>query len=243
MINKFKRLLSEKKYGKLVLILTAILAVFTLIILAIYFIGKLLIANFDTIAFGLAVVSVAVYYINKHFESRNEDKERKCEYRKEVKAANERHQREIELLAAENSNNLIRKYLYAVLNETAATLNLVAPKSYTALDSQIPPSDNGRFVILHYVCQKNGDIDTAYISEVLNMNIRQKLSAGDFSELSTSAYIYEGRSYPIIIVDNIVDVGAYINIAVVICNEAYCEHICNKSIADRMFIDTGDKDF
>ncbi len=242
-MKKIKQLLVEKKYGKLALILTAILAVFTLIILAVYFIGKLLIANFETIAFGLAVVSVAVYCINKYFDCRNEDKERKCEYRKEVKAANERHQREIELLAADNSNNLIRKYLYAVLNETAATLNLVAPKSYTALDSQIPPSDNGRFVILHYVCQKNGDIDTAHISEVLNVCICQKLNAGEFTELSTSAYIYEGRSYPIIIVDNIVDVGAYINIDVVICNEAYCEHICNKSIATTKFIDLKDKDF
>ncbi len=243
MINKIKRLLSEKKYGKLVLILTAILAVFTLIILAIYFIGKLLIANFDTITFGLAIISVAVYYINKYFDTRKEDKERKYEHRKEVIAANERHQREIALIAAENSYNTIRKCLYTVLNEAATTLNLVAPKSYTALDSQIPPSDNGRFVILHYVCQKNGDIDTAHISEVLNVCICQKLNAGEFTELSTSAYIYEGRSYPIIIVDNIVDVGAYINIDVVICNEAYCEHICNKSIATTKFIDLKDKDF
>ncbi len=243
MINKFKQLISEKKYGKIAIIATCILIAIAIIVLVTFYVGKLLIENFDTIALGIAIVSVAFYYIHKYFANREDARLHNAAHRMEVKEAAEKQQREAELISAESSYNTVRKCLYTVLCETASTLNLVAPKSYTALDSNVHTSDNGRFVILHYVCQKNGDIDTAVISEVLNMRIGQKLSAGDFTELSTSAYIYEGRSYPILMINGIVDVGAYINIDVVICNEAYCEYLRNKSNSGKPPFDHNDKDF
>lgn len=243
MINKFKQLISDKQYGKLALMGIITLATIAAIVLVTFYVGKLLIENFDTIALGIAIVSVAFYYIHKYFANREEVRSHNAAHRKEVKEAAEKQQREAELISAESSYNTIRKCLYTVLSETASTLNLVPPKSYTALDSNVHTSDNGRFVILHYVCQKNGDIDAAVISEVLNMRIGQKLSAGDFTELSTSAYIYEGRSYPIIMIDSIIDVGAYISIDVVICNEAYCEYLRNKSNSGKPPFDHNDKDF
>lgn len=243
MIKKFKQLISDKQYGKLALMGIITLATIAAIVLVTFYVGKLLIENFDTIALGIAIVSVAFYYIHKYFANREEVRSHNATHRKEVKEAAEKQQREAELISAESSYNTVRKCLYTVLNETASTLNLVAPKSYTALDSQVHTSDNGRFVILHYVCQTNGDIDTAVISEVLNMRIGQKLSAGDFTELSTSAYIYEGRSYPIIMIDSVIDVGAYINIDVVISNEAYCEYLRNKSNSGKPPFNHNDKDF
>lgn len=243
MINKFKQLLSDKQYGKLALIVIFALAAIAATVLVTYFVGKLLVDNFDTIALGISILAVAFYFIHKFFANREEARIHSAAHRKNVKEAAEKQQREAELISAESSYNTVRKCLYTVLNETASTLNLVAPKSYTALDSQVHTSDNGRFVILHYFCQTNGDIDTAVISEVLNMRIGQKLSAGDFTELSTSAYIYEGRSYPIIMIDSVIDVGAYINIDVVICNEAYCEYLRNKSNSGKPPFDHNDNDF
>jgi len=243
MINKFKQLLSDKQYGKLALIVIFALAAIDAIVFVVFLIGKLIANNFETIVSGLVIVIVAYFLIHEFFANRKELRLQNSIHRKEVKEAAEKQQREAELISAESSYNTVRKCLYTVLNETASTLNLVAPKSYTALDSQVHTSDNGRFIILHYVCQKNGDIDTAVVSEVLNMRIGQKLSAGDFTELSTSAYIYEGRSYPIIMIDSIIDVGAYISIDVVICNEAYCEYLRNKSNSGKPPFVPKDNDF
>lgn len=238
-----KKFFSNKTPLQIALIIGGGIALVALIILLAFGIGNLLVKKFDEIVFGGTILFVAIYYINKRFKNREEVGLHNAAHRKEVKEAAEKQRREAELISAESSYNTVRKCLYTVLSETASTLNLVPPKSYTALDSNVHTSDNGRFVILHYVCQKNGDIDTAVVSEVLNMRIGQKLSAGDFTELSTSAYIYEGRSYPIIMIDSVIDVGAYINIDVVICNEAYCEHLCNKSVAERNSIDFKDIDF
>ena len=105
------------------------------------------------------------------------------------------------------------------------------------------PEDNGSYILLHYVCQKRSDVDTDIIKEVLNNRIAQKLRADEFHHLSETYCNYDGRYYPIIMVDDVVDVKAYVNIDMVMTNEAYCEHLCNKFVADRNSIDFKDIDF
>ncbi len=243
MINKFKQLLSDKQYGKLALMGIITLATIAAIVLVTFYVGKLLIENFDTIALGIAIVSVAFYYIHKYFANREEVRSHNAANRKEVKEAAEKQQRDIALMTAENNYSAVGKCLFAVLKDAAATLSLVAPTSLSDLEPQIRVSDNGSYILLHYVCQKRSDVDTDIIKEVLNNRIAQKLRADEFHHLSETYCNYDGRYYPIIMVDDVVDVKAYVNIDMVMTNEAYCEHLCNKFVADRNSIDFKDIDF
>lgn len=146
-------------------------------------------------------------------------------------------------MTAENNYSAVGKCLFAVLKDAAATLSLVAPTSLSDLEPQIRVSDNGSYILLHYVCQKRSDVDTDIIKEVLNKRIAQKLRADEFHHLSDTYCNYDGCYFPIIMVYDVIDVKAYVNIDMVMTNKAYCEHLCNKSIADRNYTDFKDIDF
>ena len=243
MINKFKQLLSDKQYGKLALIVIFALAAIAATVLVTYFVGKLLVDNFDTIALGISILAVAFYFIHKFFANREEARIHSAAHRKEVIKATEKQQHDIDLMTAENNYSAVGKCLFAVLKDAAATLSLVAPTSLSDLEPQIRVSDNGSYILLHYVCQKRSDVDTDIIKEVLNNRIAQKLRADEFHHLSDTYCNYDGRNYPIIMVDDVIDVKAYVNIDMVMTNKAYCEHLCNKSVAERNYTDFKDIDF
>ena len=84
MIKKFKQLISDKQYGKLALMGIITLATIAAIVLVTFYVGKLLIENFDTIALGIAIVSVAFYYIHKYFANREEVRSHNAAHRKDV---------------------------------------------------------------------------------------------------------------------------------------------------------------
>lgn len=243
MIEKIKQAISEKRYGKLALMAIYTLAAIAAIVFVVFLIGKLIANNFETIVSGLVIVIVAYFLIHEFFASRKELRLQNNAHKKEVKEAAEKQQHEKNLLTAENNYAVVGKCLFTVLKEAGATLNLVPPNSLVDLEPQTRVSDNGGYVLLHYVCQIHGDVDVDLIKEVLNNRISQKLRADEFHYLSEPYCLYEGRSYPIIMVDDVVDVKSYVNIDMVMTNKAYCEHLRNKSIAASNYFATNDNDF
>ena len=238
-----KKFFSNKTPLQIALIIGGGIALVALIILLAFGIGNLLVKKFDVIVFGGSILFVAIYYINKHFKHHEDETLHNAAHRKEVKEAAEKQQHENNLMTAENNYAVVGKCLFKVLKEAGATLNLVPPNSLVDLEGQIRVSDNGGYVLLHYICQTNGNVDVDLIKEVLNNRISQKLRADEFHYLSEPYCLYEGRSYPIIMVDDVVDVKSYVNIDMVMTNKAYCEHLRNKSIAASNYFATNDNDF
>ena len=237
-----KNFIINKSHLKTALIILSGIVLIALLLLIAFGIGKLLTEHFEVLAVGGLILSIAIYYINKRFKINKEARLQNAVLGKEaINAAEQQHK--INLETAENNYISVRKCIFVVLREAGASLNLIPPISMTDIDSQIRLSDNGSYVLLHYVCQKNGNVDVKVIQDVLSNKIIQKLRADEFNHLPEPFYPYEGRSYPIIMIDNIIDVGAYINIDVVICNKEYCEHLRHKAAAVNLSISTNDKDF
>lgn len=237
-----KNFITNKSHLKTALIILSGIVLIALLLLIAFGIGKLLTEKFEVIAVGGLILSIAIYYINKRFKINKESRLQNAVLGKEVTNAAEQ-QHKINPETAENNYISVRQCIFTVLREAGTTLNLVPPTSTTDIDSQIRFSDKGSYVLLHYICQKHGNVDVGVIREVLNNRIYQKLRSDEFNHLSETFYLYEGRSYPIIMIDNIIDVGAYINIDVVVSNKDYCEHLRNKAAAVNLSISTDDKDF
>lgn len=241
MKNFFNKILQNRIY-KIILILLGGLALITILLFAAINIGRVLTEKFDVLVLGGTILTAAIYFINKHFKNRKESQLQNAALGKEViNAAEQQHK--INPETAENNYISVRQCIFTVLREAGTTLNLVTPISITDIDSQIRFSDKGSYVLLHYICQKHGNVDVGVIREVLSNRIYQKLRSDEFNHLSETFYLYEGRSYPIIMIDNIIDVGAYINIDVVVCNKDYCEHLRNKAVATNLSIGSNDNDF
>lgn len=237
-----KNFIINKSHLKTALIILSGIVLIALLLLIAFGIGKLLTEHFEVLAVGGLILSIAIYYINRRFKINKEARQQNAALGKEVTNTADQ-QRSINLATAENNYVSVGRCIFTVLREAGSTLNLVSPNSITDIESQIHVSDNGSYVLLHYMCQKHGNVDVEVIREVLSNKIAQKIRADEFNHLSETFYLYEGRSYPIIMIDNIIDVGAYINLDVVVCNKEYCEHLRNKSAAVNLSVSTDDKDF
>lgn len=188
--------------------------------------------NIDTImsAFSICfVVGALIWYKREEWREKHSEQEKL-----EAAAAAEAQAQEMEIAKriAQNNYFIIRQCLFNVLYEKANAIGLEKPTSLSELDSPAKLIPRNGYVLCQYIGMKQADIvDTALISEYLQTKITQRLNAGEFPEVPTRSYIYEGQAHPSIFIDSITDAGAYIQINTVLVNEAYCQYLQNRQFA------------
>lgn len=243
MISYIKELIRNKHYKKLVFISVIVLALIVGVVLSTLAIGEFLIEKFDTIMLGGSILVIAIYFINQFSKNRSEERRQREQLALDRRLQAEKQQHESREMAAEMSYNVVRECLYLVLRDVADSLKLVKPTSISSIDSPYHIIDKGNYILLRYICQKSGvcDVDTA--KRVINERFRQKLSEGEFPAVQEKMVLFEGRYYPIFIVDSVTDIDNYVNIDIAICTEDYCLHLRNKELSSTKPFDFNDRDF
>jgi len=74
-------------------------------------------------------------------------------------------------------------------------------------------------------------VDTKLVKERLQMRLSQKLTANEFSGITQSNFIYNGKAYPILYIDEVIDTSSFIQINIAWSCEAYCKHLENRALA------------
>ena len=243
MFKYIKNLIKNKNYKKLILISVIALGLAVGAVLSALAVGKFLIEKSDTIILGGSVIVVAVYFINRFFQNRSEEQQRKRQLFLDKQVQVEKQNDEAKKIAAETSYNVVRECLYLVLRDTAESLKLIKPVSVSSIDTPYHFIDKGTYILLCYKCQKNGICDVDMAKNILNERFRQKLSENEFPTVKEKNVYFEGRYYPIFLVDSVTDVDDYVNINVAICNENYCLHLQNKETSSVFPQNHNDKDF
>lgn len=209
-------------------LLGAISIAVCLLILLIWVVENLLafiVLKFDLIFITLSFIGLVLYIWST---------KRKEKVKKELEIQDQKSAQaiEIERAVAENNYTIIRQCLFSVLIERAEMVGLVVPRSLSELNSPTRIIPRNGFMLCQYVAMKKGcDIDLKLVKECLQMRIIQKLNAGEFEELSIRNHVYKGQAYPILYIDDITDAGGYIQINATLANDAFCQHIENKSHA------------
>lgn len=220
--DELKNCLIKKRYLTLLLYILLFLSSIGLILLIIVFFFRLIDKYFIEILI-IVISSLSLYFWIS--EKRNTRKEEKAAEIKQIKA----EEYEIERTLAESNYSIVRQCLFSIISENADALHLAKPTTLSELDSPSRIIRKGTVMMYQYLTLKKGDVDTIVIKEIIQTRITQKLLAQEFSGITQTTYIYNGKAYPLLYIDEIQDQGAYIQIDMAWVNDNYCNHLQNKA--------------
>lgn len=128
-------------------------------------------------------------------------------------------------ITLESTYNMIRKNLCSVIGEIADITRLRKPASLSQMDCPTHYDVVAKAVIYHFlVLKQSGEIDTFSIIGILQNAIEQRLNNNEVEGITQTAYFYNGQVYPSIMVDNVQDLGNYVQIDIAIASEYYCKY-------------------
>lgn len=128
-------------------------------------------------------------------------------------------------ITLESTYNMIRKNLCSVIGDIADVTRLRKPASLSQMDCPTHYDVVAKAVIYHFlVLKQSGEIDTFSIIGILQNAIEQRLNNNEVEGITQTAYFYNGQVYPSIMVDNVQDLGNYIQIDIAIASEYYCKY-------------------
>ncbi|NLT62938.1 MAG: hypothetical protein GXY01_00540 [Clostridiales bacterium] len=128
----------------------------------------------------------------------------------------------------ENDYSVIRSCLFDILPGVCDPLNIVKPVRLEDLNSPSPHIQRGNCVLYEFLVLKKGAVDTAVCKSVIQTKVTQYLQAGLFSGVTQAVFISKaGRSYPILCIDSVKDVGGHVSILATFCNEQYATQLRN----------------
>lgn len=181
--------------------------------------------KFDLIITVCGVVVVVIYMWNTRHDEKN----------RQIKIAETKAQAqaaEIERSIAENNYTIIRQCLFTVLTEKADVIGLVNPSTLSDMNSPSRILPHNDFMLCQFVAMKKGsEVDLKLIKDCIQMRITQKLNAGEFEQLSVRTHVYNGRIYPALYLHEAVDTGGYIQLNMVLVNDAFCKHLETRAYA------------
>lgn len=241
LISKLQQYISEKHYGKILIIILLYICSVVLVVLTLLTVIKFIAMYYETIILLVVGIAIFVYWI----------KERREEKVKLAKVEADKVKTELVDTAkafAELNYSYSLQAVYITLREMADKLKLAVPNIMSEIESPTHYFQRGTDVIYQFLCLKHGEVDTNAIKEVLQRRIVQKLQAGEFTGITQSMYYYEGNFYPILFIEDIQDIGTYLQINVAFVNESYCKNYVlkqqlNKQIQQYQNTDISDKDF
>ncbi len=228
-IDTILQLCEKRKWGQLALtLILSGICLSVMVLLSVWviegitsFISK----NFDAIMAALFICFLLIYGIWSKLDERKTAQVHLAEQRTMAAA-------ELERAIAENTYIIVRQCIFSVLLEKANAIGLIKPVSLSDLDSPARLIDRNGFVLCQYIAMKQSEfVETALIAEYLQNRVTQRLNNGEFSEIPSRSFVYEGRAYPAVYIDSVADAGAYIQINAVLVNDAYCRHLQNRQFA------------
>ncbi len=216
----FKSALTIKNIMLFSLIIILVLSGVALFILIAYKLLEFIIAKMDLLVLSVSIIYGAIYFTRTYFNKRKEN-------RYDVATNIAKQEEEQERLHAEETYKLIRQCLYLVSNELINTTHLHSIASPSELDT---PNhfvfQNGYYIYQYLIAKDFSKMDSESIKIVFERRIEQRLNAQEFSGLTQKIYVHtSGRSYPIMCVDKVTDMGSYIQVDIAWSGKTYCEYV------------------
>ncbi len=109
--------------------------------------------------------------------------------------------------------------------EIAEIAKLRRPVSLSQMDAPVHYDIISKVPIYHFlVLKQSRDIDPFCLTGILQNAIEQKINNHELDGISQTTYFYNGQIYPILMVDNVRDLGQYVQIDMAIVNDFYCKY-------------------
>lgn len=132
---------------------------------------------------------------------------------------------EYDPITLEATYKIIRKNLCSVLGDIGEIVKLRKPATLSQLDAPTHFDIISKAVVYHFLALKQSDeIDTFNIIGILQNAIEQRLNNNELEGITQTIFFYNGQAYPSIMIDNVKDLGNYVQIDVAIASEFYCKY-------------------
>ena len=132
---------------------------------------------------------------------------------------------EYDPITLESTYNMIRKNLCSVIGDIADILKLRKPTNLRQMDGPTHYDIVAQAVIYHFlVLKQSNEIDAFSVIGMLQNAIEQRLNNNEVEGITQTAFFYNGQVYPSIMVDNVQDLGTYVQIDIAIASEFYCRY-------------------
>lgn len=126
--------------------------------------------------------------------------------------------------ADEDNYILIRQIIFIVIREIGAAFNIIIPTVVSEIDSTLRIiKKNGITIFEFAVIKSGGEVAFDTFKDVLKNRINQKLRNNELP-ISPPTFIYNGQTKPILLVDEVEDMGAYFHINIVFASNKYFEY-------------------
>lgn len=136
---------------------------------------------------------------------------------------------EYDPITLENTYRMLRKNLCTVLGEVGDIVKLRKPASLSQMDAPTHYDVIARVPVYHYLASKLADdVDMFNLMGILQNTIEQKLNNHELDGIQQTTYFYNGQAYPSLMVDNVRDLGNYVQIDVAVASEYYCKYRENR---------------
>lgn len=127
--------------------------------------------------------------------------------------------------------NLLRRNLVSIFEETAGILGLRVPTTPSQIDSPVHFDIIGGAAIFHFLCGKQdftSQIDSYEAIGTLQNTLERRLNNNELMGISQTAIFHNGVAYPLIMIDNVLDMGRYIQLDLAITNANYLRYRKNR---------------
>lgn len=132
---------------------------------------------------------------------------------------------EYDPITLEATYKIIRKNLCSVLGDISDITRLKKPATLSQLDAPTHFDIKSKAVIYHFLTLKQSEeIDTFSIIGILQNAFEQRLNNNEMDGITQTVFFYNGQVYPSIMIDNVQDLGTYIQIDIAIASEYYCKY-------------------
>jgi len=120
---------------------------------------------------------------------------------------------------------MLRKNLCSILGDIGDITRLRKPATLSQMDSPTHFDIKSKAVIYHFLALKQSDeIDTFSIVGIIQNAIEQRLNNNEIEGITQMAFFYNGQVYPSIMIDNVQDLGNYVQIDMAIASDFYCKY-------------------
>lgn len=132
---------------------------------------------------------------------------------------------EYDPITLESTYKLLRKNLCSIIGDIAEITKLRKPTTLSQLDTPTHFDVKAKAVIYHFIIPKQSEeVDTFSTLGILQNAIEQRLNNHEVEGITQTVFFYNGQAYPSIMVDNVLNLGNFIQIDIAIASEYYCKY-------------------
>lgn len=216
LLLRIKRSITPKNIILFVLATFFILALIAAVIWAFHKLLTFIILNFHLLMLCGTIIGCFSYWLYTKNKTKKEQTEKQKQ--EQYTIDEEREQKQLE-----STYLLLKQILYLVLNDTSHVTKLPRITSISALESPTHHvKSNGYHSFLFLVAKGDSTVNTSYLQDILSTRIEQGLNTNEFDGITQKVYFHNsGKSYPIICVDKILDLGSYLQVNLCLAGKNY----------------------